>query len=45
MLDAPDTVDAVVEKIAPQAELDVTLALRGARVVQDQLAEALSHGR
>jgi HD-like signal output (HDOD) protein len=45
MIDAPDTLDAVVEKVAPQADLDVTLALRGARVVQDQIAEALERGR
>jgi len=45
MLAAPGTLDAVIEKVAPQADLDVTLALRGARHVQEQLAEALAHGR
>jgi len=45
VLDEPDKLDAVVEKVALQADLDVTLALRGARVVQDQLADALGRGR
>lgn len=45
LIDAPDTLEAVVERVAAPAELDPTLALRGARVVQDQLAEALAHGR
>jgi HD-like signal output (HDOD) protein len=45
ILQAPDTLDQVIEQIAPQAELDTTLATRGARQVQEQLAEALSHGR
>lgn len=45
MLEAPDTLEAVVERLAAPADIDPTLALRGARVVQDQLAEALAHGR
>jgi hypothetical protein len=45
VLDEPDKLDAMVEKVALQADLDVTLALRGARVVQDQLADALGRGR
>jgi len=45
ILEAPETLDAVVEHIAPQADLDQTLALRGARQVQAQLAEALANGR
>ena len=45
LLEAPDTVDDVVAAIAPQAELDVTLAVRAARAVQAALAEALAHGR
>jgi HD-like signal output (HDOD) protein len=45
MLQTPDTLDLVIEQIAAQAELDTTLAMRGARQVQEQLAEALAHGR
>jgi HD-like signal output (HDOD) protein len=45
MLAAPESVDGVVAHIAPQADLDQTLALRGARQVQEQLAEALANGR
>lgn len=45
MLTAPESLDEAIEQIAPQAELDTMLALRGARQVQEQLAEALSHGR
>ncbi len=44
LLQAPDTLEAVVAAIAPQAELEPTLVLRGARQVQDKLAEALEHG-
>ena len=44
LLDASDTLDEVVAKIAPQADLDVTLALRGARQVEAQLAQAQAHG-
>lgn len=45
LLDAPESLDAVVAQIAPQAELDVVLVLRGARQVEEQLAEALRNGR
>jgi len=45
LLDAPQTLDAVVAQIAPQAELDTMLALRGARHVEEQLAEAEANGR
>jgi HD-like signal output (HDOD) protein len=45
LLDAPETVDDVVAAIAPQAELDVTLAVRAARAVHEQLAESLARGR
>ena len=45
LLDAPETLDAVVAQVAPQAELDTVLALRGARHVQQQMAEALVNGR
>lgn len=44
LLDAPETLEDVVEKIAPPAELDPTLALRGARQMQEQIAEAAAHG-
>ncbi len=45
LLNTPEVIDEVVEHIAPQAELDVTLALRGARKVQEQLEEAAQRGR
>jgi HD-like signal output (HDOD) protein len=45
MMRTPELLDEVVEHIAPQAELDVTLALRGARKVQDKLDEAQARGR
>jgi len=45
LLEAPDTLDDIVERLAPPAELDPVLVLRGARAVQQQLAEALAHGR
>jgi HD-like signal output (HDOD) protein len=45
MMRTPELLDDVVEHIAPQAELDVTLALRGARKVQDKLDEAQARGR
>jgi len=45
MLEAPATLDEVVERIAPQADLDVTLVLRGARQLQVEMAEAFEHGR
>ena len=45
LMNDPERVDEVTAAIAPQAELDVTLALRCTRQVQEQLAEALSHGR
>lgn len=44
LLDAPATLEEVVTRVAPPAELDVMLALRGARQVEEQLAEAESHG-
>ncbi len=37
LMNQPEALDSVVEHIAPQADLDVTLALRGARRVQEQL--------
>ncbi|MGL6113162.1 MAG: HDOD domain-containing protein [Rubrivivax sp.] len=36
----PDTLDDVVKRIAPQAEIDVTLALRAARRTHEQLQDA-----
>jgi HD-like signal output (HDOD) protein len=40
MMSAPDTLDDVVKHIAPQAEIDVTLALRAARRVLEQTQDA-----
>jgi hypothetical protein len=37
---SPDTLDDVVKHIAPQAEIDVMLALRAARRVLEQLQDA-----
>jgi len=45
LMRAPDQVEAVVLAVAPQSQLDETLALRAARRVQEQLAQALEHGR
>jgi HD-like signal output (HDOD) protein len=45
LIEAPETLDEVVAEIAPQAELDTTLALRGARAVMEQLQQAAEHGR
>ena len=41
----PDSLDAVVAAVAPQANLDPTLALRGARRVQVQIEQAVEHER
>ena len=41
----PETVDTVVEQIAPQADLDLALALRAVRRLAEQRAEALENGR
>jgi hypothetical protein len=45
ILGAPDQVDAIVATIAPQAELDPTLALRTVRRLIEQLEAAQAHGR
>jgi len=45
MSTAPDALDEVVMRVAPAADLDVTLVLRAARQVQQQLDEALTHER
>jgi HD-like signal output (HDOD) protein len=41
----PDSLDTVAAKVAPQAELDATLVLRGARKVQQQIEEAVARDR
>ncbi len=38
----PDTLDDVAHAVAPQAQLDVAMALRGARRVQAQIEEAVA---
>lgn len=38
----PDSLDEVAAVVAPQAQLDVTLALRGARRVQAQIEDAVA---
>lgn len=45
LMTQPETLDELVAHIAPQAELDVALALRGTRRVQEQLAAAAERGR
>jgi len=45
MMGEPDTLDDVVGRIAPQAEIDVTLALRLARRVLEQLQDAAARSR
>ncbi len=45
LLEEPESMEAVATELAPQAELDPTLVLRGARAVQEQLAKAAAHGR
>jgi HD-like signal output (HDOD) protein len=45
LMETPEVLDEVVEHIAPQADLDATLALRGARKVQEKLEDALTRGR
>ena len=41
----PDTLDAVAQKVAPQADMSATLVLRGARRVQEQLEAAIARGQ
>ena len=41
----PDSLDEVAQKVAPQADLDPTLVLRGARKVQAQIEAAVSRGK
>ncbi len=44
LMTAPDTLEAVANAVAPQAQLDETLVLRGTRKVADQLAAAVARG-
>lgn len=41
----PSTLDGVAQKIAPQADLDPVLVLRGARRVQEQIENAMARER
>ena len=45
MMVEPDTLDEVVGRVAPQAQIDVTLALRSARRVLEQLEDAAARSR
>ncbi|MDP3082177.1 MAG: HDOD domain-containing protein [Rubrivivax sp.] len=45
LMTAPQTLDDVVARLAPQADLDATLVLRGARLVAEQLVAGAEHGR
>jgi len=40
----PDSLDAVANRVAPQADLDATLVLRGARRVKEQIEAAVARG-
>ena len=41
----PDRLDEVVTQVAPQAGFDLTLALRSARRVHEQLQDAAARSR
>lgn len=41
----PDSLDEVAEKVAPQADLDASLVLRGARRVKEQIEAAVERQR
>jgi HD-like signal output (HDOD) protein len=45
MMAEPDTLDEVIGRVAPQAEIDLTLALRSARRVLEQLQDAAARSR
>ena len=45
MMADPETLDDVVSRVAPQAEIDVTLALRSARRVLEQMQDAAARER
>jgi hypothetical protein len=40
----PDALDEVAHAVAPQAGLDATLVLRGARRVKEQIEAAVARG-
>jgi HD-like signal output (HDOD) protein len=40
LMDRPDALDAVVGQLAPQADLDLTLTLRAARQLEEELMQA-----
>ena len=44
LMTAPDTLEEVAKAVAPQAQLDEALVLRGTRKVADQLAAAAARG-
>ena len=45
LMDSPEELDDVAERIAPLADLDATLLLRSARLVLEQMEEAAARGR
>ena len=45
LMSLPASLEDVVAQIAPQADLDTTLALRAARRIGEQMAEAQARGR
>jgi HD-like signal output (HDOD) protein len=45
LMNDPDALDEVAASIAPQAELDPGLVLRGARKVQEQIEAAVARGQ
>ncbi len=45
LINRPEALDAVVAHVAPQAQLDPMLALRAARQLEDELAQAREHRR
>ncbi|NLZ40030.1 MAG: HDOD domain-containing protein [Comamonadaceae bacterium] len=45
LMQAPDTLDGCAERVAAEAGLEPTLVLRAARQAQEQLDDALQHGR
>ncbi|MFT3663783.1 HDOD domain-containing protein [Piscinibacter sp.] len=45
MMRDPATLDVVAARVAPQADLDTTLVIRGARRVQQQIENAVAHAR
>jgi HD-like signal output (HDOD) protein len=42
LMTEPESLDAVVAQVAPQAEMDAAMALRGARRVQQQIEDAVA---